>query len=321
MSSETTSSELHVVFGTGALSQAVMRELLRRGKRVRAVNASGRGRVPAGVELKAGEAENLASTRAACQDASVVYQTETPPYAQWKKAYPALQKGIIEGAAWNKAKLVCAEGVEAYGPVDGRLTENLAYLAKTRTGKVRAQLSALVMDAHKAGKVRAAIGRAPDVFGPQVVEAAAYGGRVFYPALANQRVWVMGNVDEPHSFMFIDDFAKGLVTLGERDEALGQIWHVPCGPITTQRELLTLVFEAAGHGAPKFLEMPNSFVLGLGALMPAVRAMAEQLYQWDRPFAFDHSKFEQAFGADVTPHKEAIQKTVEWFKANPKKVD
>ena len=38
------------------------------------------------------------------------------------------------------------------------------------------------------------------------------------------------------------------------------------------------------------------------------------LYQFDRPFIVDHSKFEKAFGADPTPHMEAIQRTVAWYR-------
>ena len=35
----------------------------------------------------------------------------------------------------------------------------------------------------------------------------------------------------------IDDFASGLITLGERDEALGEVWHIPAAPTQTTREL------------------------------------------------------------------------------------
>lgn len=44
-------SELHVVFGTGPLGLAVMRELVARGKPVRMVNRRGQAKVPAGVAV------------------------------------------------------------------------------------------------------------------------------------------------------------------------------------------------------------------------------------------------------------------------------
>ena len=52
----TDNNELHVVFGTGPVGLAVTDELLRRGRRVRMVNRSGRASVPAGVEVVGGDA-------------------------------------------------------------------------------------------------------------------------------------------------------------------------------------------------------------------------------------------------------------------------
>jgi len=64
---------LHVIFGTGPLGLAVMRALHGRGRRVRAVNRSGRANVPAGVDVVAVDATDRAAARRVCQDAAVVY--------------------------------------------------------------------------------------------------------------------------------------------------------------------------------------------------------------------------------------------------------
>ena len=50
-------SELHVIFGTGALGKAAARELVRLGKTVRMINRSGEAsRLPDGVEVIASDA-------------------------------------------------------------------------------------------------------------------------------------------------------------------------------------------------------------------------------------------------------------------------
>ena len=49
-------SDLHVIFGTGPVGRAVMRELLARGKKVRVINQSGGGTFPSAVELRSGDA-------------------------------------------------------------------------------------------------------------------------------------------------------------------------------------------------------------------------------------------------------------------------
>lgn len=47
--------------------------------------------------------------------------------------------------------------------------------------------------------------------------------------------------------------------------------------------------------------------------------MAASCYPYgkvDRPFIVDHSKYENAFGANPTTSQKAIQQTVAWFRDN-----
>lgn len=53
-----------------------------------------------------------------------------------------------------------------------------------------------------------------------------------------------------------------------------------------------------------------------GRFNPLVRELNETLYQFERPFISDASKFERAFGPFVpTPHREAVRRTVDWFRS------
>jgi nucleoside-diphosphate-sugar epimerase len=38
------------------------------------------------------------------------------------------------------------------------------------------------------------------------------------------------------------------------------------------------------------------------------------LYEFEEPFVVDHSKFEEAFGEQATPLREAIRGTVRWYR-------
>ena len=96
---------------------------------------------------------------------------------------PALQAAIIEGLTGTGTKLVIGENTYMYGDTNGKpLTEALPYAATTRKGKVRAAMSEAAMAAHKAGKVRVAIGRGSDFFGPFALDSGL-GDRAFLPAL------------------------------------------------------------------------------------------------------------------------------------------
>ncbi len=103
--------ELHVVFGTGPVGLAVMRELYGQGKRVRLVNRSGTAAVPQSVEVVKGNAADQASTRQVCQDATVVYNCVNAPYTDWAALLPPMHAAILQGAAAANAKLVVAENL------------------------------------------------------------------------------------------------------------------------------------------------------------------------------------------------------------------
>ncbi len=164
------SSELHVNFGTGPLGLSVLRELIARSKRVRMINRSGKAIVPSGVKVVQGDAHSTEIARELCKGATVDYQCAKPPYNEWPQEFPLLQSSILEGAAAANAKLIIGENLYMYGEVDKPITENMPYAAKTRKGKVRAAMAEAAMAAHQSGKVRVAIGRGSDFFGPYMQE-------------------------------------------------------------------------------------------------------------------------------------------------------
>jgi nucleoside-diphosphate-sugar epimerase len=305
--------ELHVVFGTGAVGMAVTDELARRGKRVRVVNRSGRARVPHGVEVVGGDATDEAFVREASEGASVVYFALNPPYNKWPELFPGLQAGVLEGAAAAGAKLIAMENLYMYGPTDGRpITEDLPYAANTRKGTVRARMSKELMEAHKSGRVRVAIGRASDFFGPRVLASAA-GEQVFGRAVEGKSAQVAGDPDQPHTYTYVPDIGKGLVTLGEREEALGRAWHLPSPETLTTRQFVEMIFEEVGKPA-RVQAAPKIVLRALGLFNPAIRETIEMLYEFEEPFVVDDSSFERAFGERATPLRQAIQRTVRWYR-------
>jgi nucleoside-diphosphate-sugar epimerase len=289
-----------------------MRELAAKNKRVRIVNRRGKADAVPGVEVVRGDAMDAASTREACKGAAVVYNCANPAYTEWVTLFPRIQAGILEGAAAAGAKLIAAENVYMYGPVDRPMTEDMPYAAHTRKGQVRAQMALTLQEAHRAGKVLAASGRAADFYGPGVLSSAV-GERVFFPALRGKAATVMGKLDVLHTYSFIDDFARGLVILGERPEALGQAWHIPSAETLTTRQFLTLVY--AELKLPlKVSAAPDLLIKALGLFNPMMHELVEMLYEFNAPFIVDHSKFARAFGDFSTPHAAAIRATVEWYR-------
>ena len=295
-----------------------MRALVAQGKPVRMVNTRGVADVPEGVEVVKGDGYSVESTRAVTAGAEVVYQCAAPLYHEWPQKFPALQNAILEGAAANGAKLVLAGNLYGYGEVQGKIHEGLPYRAHTRKGKVRAQMAEAALNAHRAGKVQVTIGRGSDFFGPAVLNSAL-GARAIYPALQGKAAQLFGNLDIPHTFTYVNDFGRALVLLGERDEALGEVWHVPNdNPTITQRQLMTLFFEEIGK-PPKMQAVGRTMLRLVGFFNPGARETVEMMYEFEQPFVVDSSKFERTFQMHATPIEQAVQETVAWYRAHPQK--
>ena len=310
----------HVVLGTGAIGRAVAEELVKRGETVRMVNRSGKmDEIPAGVEVVASDLYDPANVRDLTRGAKVVYQASQPHYNEWPEKFPPLQQSIIEGLTGSSAKLVLIENTYMYGEMNGRaFSEDMPYKAHTRKGRVRGEISTAAFAAHKQGRVRVTAARGGNFFGPWGTDSTM-GERVFYPLLRGKPAQLIGRTDIPHTHTYIKDFGRALVLLGERAEADGQVWHVPNDqPRMAQGELVRMFAEEAGV-EPKMSSM-GKFTMSIGGLfIPEAKETVEMMYEFEKPFIIDSSKFEKTFGMKATPIREAITETAAWYKGHPEK--
>jgi len=200
------------------------------------------------------------------------------------------------------------------GLFNGPRTEDLPSAAPGPNGRLRAELANALLEAHRSGTLQATVGRSSDFFGPGV-RLSTVGERAFGAVVRRKPAQVLGDPDQLHTYTFIDDFARALVVLGEQDEALGEIWHVPSAPTITTRQFIELISEQAGYHVG-IQVTPSWIIRALGLVNPTMRAVGEQLYQSEHAFVVDHRKFARAFGAEPTPHTEAIRRTLDWFRSN-----
>ena len=306
------SNQHHVVLGTGPLGGSVVRALGGMDVSVTAVNRNGHAMVGQEIDVVGADLAEAGQAVRACEGADVVYFCVSPPYGDWPEAFPPLLDNAITAAEKADARLVVAENCYMYGALAGPMTEDLPYEPVGRKGKTRAAMAETAMAAHEEGRIDVAIGRGSDFFGPGVTQSTM-GERVFPNVLEGKTVNVLGDPDAPHTYTYIDDFGGALVTLGTEPEAVGEAWHVPSAETLTTREFLELAFEVAGT-KPKIRRMPGWLFKVVSTVSSELRELRETMYQFEGPFVVDHSKFEQAFGADPTPHENAIGRTLEWYR-------
>ena len=305
---------LHVVFGTGQVGRALAACLAGRGLAVRAVSRHRPPGLADGIDWRAADATDPGAASDAAKGAAVVYQCLNAPYAQWPERFPPLQSGVLTAAERAGALLVSLENLYGYGPTGGKpMTEDLPLAATTVKGRVRAAMTAELLAAAEAGRVRVAIGRASDFFGPGVTEGSTLGERVFGNALAGRRADFIGNPGLPHTYSYVPDIAAGLATLGTDERAAGTVWHLPGPQTVTTRALLDLVAGEVGHPVA-IRSVPKLAVRALGLINPTLRSLAEMAYEFDEPFILDTTRYQATFGAAGTPLAAAVATTVAWYR-------
>lgn len=305
---------LHVVFGAGQVGRTLGAHLRELGQPVRVLSRHRPSGLAEGVEWRAVDAGDPDAATVAAKGAAVVYQCLNAPYAKWPELFPPLQRGVLAAAERNEALLVALENIYAYGPTGGApMTEDLPLAATTVKGRTRAAMSEELLAAAEAGRIRVAIGRASDFFGPGVTETTL-GERVFANALAGKRADFLGNPDLPHTYSYVPDVAAGLATLGTDERAVGGVWHLPGPETATTRAVLGLIAGEVGH--PVAVRSVPTFALrALGLFNPTIRGLAEMSYEFEEPFLLDTTKYRATFGDTGASLATAIGSTVAWYRS------
>jgi nucleoside-diphosphate-sugar epimerase len=306
---------LQVVLGaSGGTGRAIVDELVRGGRRVRAVGRGGMADLPGSVERVTADLYDPDDAARAVDGASVVYHAAQPPYAEWIGNFERMNDAIALAAGGAGARLVFADNLYLYGPGGSPMTETTPQRATDRKGAQRRRLAADLLARHVRGEVEVAIGRSSDYFGPHGRNTGA-GERVFGALVAGKAAAAVGSIDVDHSFSYLPDLARAMVVLGDRDEAAGRAWHLPVTDPMTVRAFLERAFAVAG--VPPRIRVDGPLMLRVaGLFVPMAREVGVVLYQWTQPFVSDWAAFDAAFGPfERTPLDEALATTIAWWRA------
>jgi nucleoside-diphosphate-sugar epimerase len=307
-------NQRNIVFGTGPLGLWVAQMLLEQDKEVAVVNRSGTlgHKLPARIRVIQGDANDSERVFEVCKGADAVFHCAMPPYTQWPEKFPPLTRGILDGVKKAGCKLIYADNLYGYGDTKGQpLKESLPFKASGQKGKVRASMAQMLLNE---ADMKVVIARGADFYGPLVTNSA-FGEMFFKAALSGKPANLLGNVDLPHTYTYIKDFARALVRLSDEDDVFGQVWHVANPPAATTRQLVSLVEEHIQKPV-KIRSAGKRMVSFLGLFNPMLKEMKEMMYEWEQQYIVDHAKYEDRFGNDSTPHEIAIRETVEWYRAS-----
>jgi len=124
------------------------------------------------------------------------------------------------------------------------------------------------------------------------------------------------SVDVVHTIGYTSELARGTGILGNTKEAYNQIWNLPVDPAPiTVREWIDL-FASEMNVNNKVQILPRWAVKLIGIFVPILREMYEMLYQYDRDYYFDSSKFNNYFNYKPITNLKAVQETIAELRKN-----
>lgn len=304
---------LHLVVGHGPAGAATARLLADQGATVRVVSRSARPAEPGidHVRLDATDSERLTE---AAKGATAIYGCVGLPYHRWARDFPPLAAALTAAAEATGAVLVLLSNLYGYGPVDGRITEDLPLAATGVKGRVRARIWTDARELHDQGRIRAVEVRASDFFGPGVTDGGHLGSRALPQLLRGRTIRVLGDPDVPHSWTYLPDVARALVRVAEREDAWGRAWHVPTEPPLSIRDMVARLAAQAEVPEVPVRQISPAMIRLASAFSPPLREIQEVRYQLDRPFVVDSTAYTERFGEAPTPIDEQIRETVAWWR-------
>jgi len=229
----------------------------------------------------------------------------------WEEKWPNLIRATIDACIKHNARLVFFDNVYMYDiNAISHMTEESMINPPSRKGSVRKQIAQMIMDEVKAGKLMALIARSADFYGPGN-ERSFVTEMVYKNFLKGMRANWFINPDKKHSFTYTPDAAKATAMLGNTEDAFNTVWHLPTDKNTlTGREFITL-FAHEMNVANKVFVMPAWLIRVVGTFIPIMKEMPEMMYQYDRDYFFDSSKFEKKFNFKTTSYQEGVKLTVQ----------
>jgi nucleoside-diphosphate-sugar epimerase len=225
----------------------------------------------------------------------------------WEKNWPKLMRATIDACIKHKARLVFFDNVYMYDiNAIPHMTEDSPINPPSKKGAVRKQIAQMILDEVKAGRIMALIARSADFYGPG--NDKSFLMEVVYKNFkkGKRANWIK-SIDKKHSFTFTPDAAKATALLGNTNDAYNQVWHLPTDKNQLTGKEIVDLFAREMNARNKVSVLPTWFIKILGLFIPFMKEMPEMMYQYDRDYFFDSSKFDKRFNFKTTTYEEGVK--------------
>ncbi|MEO6719540.1 MAG: NAD-dependent epimerase/dehydratase family protein [Ferruginibacter sp.] len=300
-----------ILGANGTIGKLLAKELLPYTNQIRLVSRNPK-KVNETDELFPADLSNPEMVDKAIAGSAVVYLVVGFDYKinVWRDKWPKLMKATIASCVKHKARLVFFDNVYLYDiKAIEHMTEDSPINPASKKGLVRKEIAEMIMKEVKAGNLTALIARAPDFYGPDN-EKSTLIETVFKNMKKGKRPNWFIDATKKHSFIYTPDAAKATAILGNTAEAYNQVWHLPTDKNTLTGQQWVALFNKEMNTSKKVMVLPKWMLKLLGIFVPIMREMPEMMYQYDRDYFFDSSKFNTHFNFVPTTNEMGVKQIV-----------
>lgn len=244
----------------------------------------------------------------AIQGSKIAFLTVGLPYQSeiWLRDWVKILKNVTEACIKQGVNLVYFDNTYAY-PQDSIIQkEDTPLTSEGKKGTAKKMAAEVLLKAISEGKIKAAICRAPEFYGPGKTKGIT--NTTVFENLKNGNVpKVFLRDDVKRTLIYTPDAAKAMALIGNTDDAYGQTWHLPCDDNRlTYSEFMGEISNQLGRKIKysvlgKFLLNVLSFING------NIKETLELLPRYEIDNIFDSSKFKKRFpDFKVTTYQEGI---------------
>jgi nucleoside-diphosphate-sugar epimerase len=247
----------------------------------------------------------------AIEGSEIVYLTVGFEYdlKVWKRTWPVLMENVVEACKKYNSKLVFFDNVYMYdADYLANMTEETPIRPISKKGEIRAAIAERLLAETRQGNLNALIARSADFLGPTnsvLIET------VYNNLKKGKKANWFADANKVHNFTFYKDAAKGTALLGNTPDAYNQVWHLPTDqtPLTGKQWVEMIAQQM--NVKPRLMVVPVWLAGLMGIFVPILRELKEMMYQYDRDYFFNSSKFDKKFNYKAVPPAEAVKTLIE----------
>lgn len=248
-------------------------------------------------------------TDEAVKGSEIAYLTVGLPMdtAMWISQFSIIMHNVIEACKKHNTKLVFFDNTYMYAQNDKILTEESKFEPVGEKGKVRANITKMLLDEIKLKKIEAVICRAPEFYGTGKTQSIT-NSTIFENIQQDKKLKVFLKDNTLRTLIWTPDASKAMALIGNTPDAYNQTWHLPCDDNRlTYKQFITLASEIY----QKKLEYTviGKLTLKIGAIFnKRLRELQELLPRYEQDNIFDSSKFKKRFPEfKVTTYRQGIE--------------